>query len=117
VFRLVSGSPPSAVQLTSDGNPLTADAAPVINDRSLVVSNGRVFFRTTEGAVARQTTKRVSVASDGTPGICGCFEDPQPAISADGRFVAFVSGAFNLVNGDTNSVADVFVHDRLTGVT
>lgn len=35
-----------------------------------------------------------------------------PAISADGRFVAFVSSASNLVPNDTNGVEDVFVYDR-----
>jgi Tol biopolymer transport system component len=39
------------------------------------------------------------------------------SISADGRFVAFVSGATNLIGGDTNGRADIFVHDRQTGVT
>lgn len=39
----------------------------------------------------------------------------QPRVSADGRFVAFVSWASDLVPDDTNSVADVFVHDRLAG--
>src|SRR6185503_1803819 len=42
----------------------------------------------------------------------------HPSISADGRFVAFESYATNLVANDFNgSVADVFLHDRLTGVT
>ena len=40
-----------------------------------------------------------------------------PSISANGRFVAFVSSANNLVVGDTNDVRDVFVHDRQTGMT
>ena len=40
-----------------------------------------------------------------------------PAISADGRFVAFDSDATNLVPGDTNGVHDVFVRDRRTGTT
>ncbi len=41
----------------------------------------------------------------------------RPAISADGRVVAFHSQASNLVEGDTNRAADVFVRDRLTGET
>ncbi|NEN91321.1 MAG: DUF4347 domain-containing protein [Okeania sp. SIO3H1] len=41
----------------------------------------------------------------------------SPAISSDGRFVAFSSVADNLVSGDTNGARDVFVHDRQTGVT
>ena len=40
-----------------------------------------------------------------------------PAISADGRFVAFISDATNLVPGDTNGRYDVFVRDRQTGTT
>ena len=40
-----------------------------------------------------------------------------PAISADGRFVAFNSDATNLVPGDTNGARDVFVRDRQTGTT
>ncbi|WP_050502737.1 PD40 domain-containing protein, partial [Streptomyces monomycini] len=56
----------------------------------------------------------VSVAGDGTPGdaLSG-----SPEISADGRYVAFYSGATNLVPGDTNGEGDVFVHDRRTGRT
>lgn len=39
------------------------------------------------------------------------------AMSSDGRFVAFCSEASNLVADDNNGVADVFVHDCLTGNT
>src|SRR6185295_11966609 len=39
------------------------------------------------------------------------------ALSADGRYIAFASGATNLVSGDTNSHYDIFVHDRITGET
>src|SRR5439155_23930792 len=62
----------------------------------------------------RQTgiTERVSVASDGTQ---GNKASSYPALSADGRFVAFDSDATNLVAGDTNGTTDVFVHDRQTG--
>lgn len=41
----------------------------------------------------------------------------QPAISADGRFVAFTSSAPDLVEGDSNGSLDVFVHDLRTGIT
>jgi hypothetical protein len=34
--------------------------------------------------------------------------------NADGRFVLFLSDASNLVSGDTNNIADVFVRDRAT---
>jgi hypothetical protein len=61
----------------------------------------------------KQTT-RVSVATDGKQGNNGGW---HPAISADGRYVAFWSGSSNLVEGDTNFVEDQFVHDRETKET
>ena len=60
------------------------------------------------------TITRVSVASDGTEAnghsIIG-------KISGDGRYVAFKSSVSNLGPGDSNGIADVFVHDRQTGAT
>ena len=41
----------------------------------------------------------------------------HPAISADGRYVAFGPVASNLVGGDTNGNRDVFVRDRQAGTT
>jgi len=61
----------------------------------------------------RQTT-RVSVDSAGNAENSDSW---YPSISADGRYVAFTSDASNLVPGDTNNAADVFVHDRQTGQT
>jgi Ca2+-binding RTX toxin-like protein len=40
-----------------------------------------------------------------------------PSISADGRYITFVSSASNLVAGDTNGVDDVFLYDRATKIT
>jgi Tol biopolymer transport system component len=60
------------------------------------------------------TTERVSVSSGGEQ---GNFTSASPALSADGRFVAFDSAANNLVAGDTNGRADVFIRDRLAGTT
>lgn len=60
------------------------------------------------------TTSRVSVS---TGGVQGNSFSGYAAISADGGHVAFMSSASTLVPGDTNSTADVFVHDRSTGAT
>lgn len=60
--------------------------------------------------------QRASVASDGTQG--NSFSgNAQAAVSADGRYVAFVSLASNLVPNDTNKAADVFVFDRQNKTT
>ncbi len=42
-------------------------------------------------------------------------DSSQPAVSANGRFIAFTSTADNLVAGDDNATADVFVADLGTG--
>jgi Tol biopolymer transport system component len=60
------------------------------------------------------TTVRVSVATGGAQGNRGGY---QPAMSADGRYVAFTSWSTDLVSGDTNNTGDVFVRDLLAGTT
>ncbi|MFG1947475.1 TolB family protein [Nonomuraea sp. NPDC048826] len=60
------------------------------------------------------TTTLVSVSDGSTR---GTGESYHPAISEDGRWVAFTSDAANLVAGDTNGVADVFLRDLRTGTT
>jgi Tol biopolymer transport system component len=56
----------------------------------------------------------VSVAADGS---WGSGASTDPVMTPDGRFVAFVSAANNLVAGDTNGIADVFVRDLVNGTT
>jgi Tol biopolymer transport system component len=58
--------------------------------------------------------ERVSVASDGSQAE---YSSLAPAVSAEGRYVAFDSHASNLVPEDANDTTDVFRHDRSTGET
>jgi Tol biopolymer transport system component len=73
----------------------------------------------------RRTVVRVSVDSSGReqsaprnndaePGNFTPPLEPMPAVSGDGRFVAFSSPASNLVPKDTNNANDIFVHDAIT---
>jgi len=62
----------------------------------------------------QRATTRESVSSTGTQSNGIAY---KPAVSADGRWVAFPSAANNLVAGDTNGVRDVFIRDRDTGTT
>jgi Tol biopolymer transport system component len=59
-------------------------------------------------------TSRVSVDSLGNQ---GNDVSVSPSVSADGRYVAFLSIASNLVPGDTNNFPDIFVRDRQLGTT
>ncbi|HEV7862507.1 MAG TPA: hypothetical protein VGR20_07390 [Acidimicrobiia bacterium] len=53
----------------------------------------------------------ISLAVDGGEADGASF---TPAISADGRYVAFTSAASTMVSGDTNGTEDVFVFDRVS---
>src|SRR4051794_24780752 len=87
-------------------------AAPAWADSSYPMRSGRIVC-------PRGTTERVSIATGGAEGNGPSWSSSSraPAISGGGRFVAFGSFATNLVQGDTNSVADVFVRDRKIGTT
>ena len=58
--------------------------------------------------------ERVSLANDGGQANAG---SAQAAISHDGSIIAFHSNANNLVVGDSNGWADVFVRDLAAGTT
>ncbi len=67
---------------------------------------------------ATGVVSRVSLGPGGAQSVGGVIDAPYAlAISADGQVVAFASFAPDLVPGDGNGVADVFVHDRRNGVT
>ncbi len=65
---------------------------------------------TAPAAAAAPSTVRVSESSASVEANAGSGQGGV-AVSADGRYVAFLSDASNLVPGDANGVADVFVRD------
>ena len=127
------------VSIDSSGNPAEKVNGDVLGaSGSAITPDGRFVLFTTAASnlVAgdtnnssdvfvhdRQTgaTTRVSVDSAGNqaqcPTVFGLSCSGGGSISSDGRFVAFISNATNLVPGDTNNAADIFVHDRQTGQT
>ncbi len=61
---------------------------------------------------ATGTIRRASMAATGSQSDGGSY---APALSRDGRYVAFESEAGNLVTGDDNSVLDIFVCELASG--
>jgi hypothetical protein len=59
----------------------------------------------------QSTTEREDIAADGTPENGSAS---QPTVSADGRFVVFVSNATNLVSGVPGNL-QIYLRDRKTG--
>lgn len=95
------------------------DSRPVIRSRrrslariaSLAMACGSLVISGTalgaQGPLIRISANPSGAQPDG--------ESSGGAVSADGRYVAFTSGATNLVSGDTNGRKDVFRYDRTTG--
>lgn len=115
VASLASLAGPGAGNGPSSRPDLSADGQVVVfaSDATNLVTgdaNGHrdIFVRDRK----RGVTRLVSVAPSGAP---ANGASDRPTISEDGRFVAFVSAASNLIAGDTNGVADVFRVDLRTG--
>jgi Tol biopolymer transport system component len=131
VYELETGNT-IRVSIDSEGN--EADGTSYNNSRFSISENGQfitfVSNATNLDLITEDTnggwdvfvheremgvTKRVSVASDGTEG--GYSDFAFSSISSDGRYVAFVTMASNLVPEDNNEWWDLFVHDMHTGKT
>ena len=109
----ISGSAGSfAPVLSADGRFVVF----VSQARNLVATDNRApLLQVYRRALASGVTELVSVSTNGTGGANeGAY---APAVSSDGRFVAFESVAGNLVANDTNGVNDVFVRDMNSGAT
>ncbi len=114
------------VSLTSNGQAPNGDTwvADISDDGRVVVfqssatnlvpgdTNG--FYDIFARDRASGVTERLSVGPGGIEANHFCF---SPAISGDGRYVVFTSGASNLVPGDQGLVSNVFLRDRQLGVT
>ncbi len=61
------------------------------------------------------TTNLVSHSFSSLSG--GNGDSTMPSLSQDGRYVVFSSRASDLVSGDNNGAADVFVHDQFRQIT
>ena len=90
------------VAFSSDGTDLVAE--PMVP----------LYFRIYVRDRATGSTELASRATDGSACNGTCY---APSFSDDGRYLAFLSSATNLVEGDTNGKTDVFVVDRWTGAT
>lgn len=97
-------------EVSNDGRHVTfwSDDSAVVPGDTNGISD--VFVRDLQAG----TTRLVSTSADG-----GSADGPSdgPALTADGRYVVFNSGAANLVAGDTNGAYDVFRTDLRTGTT
>lgn len=93
---------------TANNLVLTSNNIPI---PSLVPARFNVYLRDR----TNQTTTLVSISTNGTAGGNG---DSFPiALSTNGQFALFESRANNLIAGDTNNAADIFLRDLNSGET
>lgn len=101
----------NAPSISADGNFVAFNSAAtdlVANDTNM---RSDVFvFNIANGTVSRVSINSTAAEANGQSA-------GTPAISANGRYVAFESTATNLVAIDTDTVADIYRHDRQTGAT
>ncbi|NQU48067.1 MAG: hypothetical protein HQ519_05425, partial [Planctomycetes bacterium] len=117
-FSLISQSPQqrpadaysNAPSLSADGN--------VLSFTSLASNlHGADFNTYRDVFVYQQSTGNLELASAIPSGRAGNGPSHSSQISANGRYVVFVSEANNLVAGDNNQCADIFVRDLRSGRT
>jgi RHS repeat-associated protein len=95
------GVPCGGGNVSSDGHELMA--APVASDGgsiAVAIPGGTPCGRSAGAYLYKTATGSMALAADAVV-----------SVSSDGRFIAFASGADDLVDGDTNNAADVFLRD------
>jgi len=100
----------SSPRLSDDGRFVVFDSGA----RNLTALDTNVYADIFRKDLATGKIEIVSMSSNGQAANGG---SSSSRISADGRYVVFVSNASNLVGGDTNSKGDVFLRDMLSGET
>lgn len=80
--------------------------------RASVTANGGEI-----GPALCGTTNRSAVPDSFDPGNCGYNAGTDPAISADGRYIGFVSHIAGVTTGGTDGRPDVYVYDRTVNRT
>lgn len=91
--------------------------AAVAPDPSVNAGTGltSIFLRDTCVGGPAGCMPQTTLISSGVDGADANGASRSPAISANGRFVAFESDAGNLVPGDTNDATDIFLRDTCNG--
>ena len=108
------------VVFSSEASNLVADDTNTDCQRSYLNDNSEwvtASFNCSDIFVKDRLTNEIRLISVSSTGVHGNDSSTLPSMSADGRYVAFVSSADNLVENDTNETRDIFVHDLQTGET
>jgi hypothetical protein len=121
-FVLFDCDDPAVLGLSTGNNPVlvlrdtcrgAASCTPTNFPITVLVDGGVRDTCAGQGPGCTASTQRASVASDGGQRQSGGFD--APALSNDGRFVAFASNDDTLTDDDTSPGVDFFVRDTCRG--
>jgi trimeric autotransporter adhesin len=116
---VLSGGALSLPLMSSDGRYAVYVLASTDGVTEIAGSTQNIFVKDTCTGAPSGCSQSTTLVSAGMSGAAANGDSILPAISggisADGRYVTFVSSASNLVATDTNGVADAFVRDTCTG--
>ncbi|WP_372631349.1 S-layer homology domain-containing protein [Cohnella sp.] len=105
----------SRVSISADGRYIAFDSigTKIVPDdtRTTIGSNDRAVY------LYDAALDEMKMISRSPTGQRGNHYSYYPIISADGRYVAYLSKANNIVPADTQQVQDVYVYDRVNGTT
>lgn len=113
--RSTKGSCSRYSSISADGRYVAFDTDAPLGDGDIneeVDVYSRDLKRGTTELISRGVGGTPALGGADSPGCLGRSLSWDPSITPDGRYVAFSSHAMNLVVGDTNGLADVFVFDR-----
>jgi uncharacterized repeat protein (TIGR01451 family) len=108
---------PSKISISADGRYITYAAYTLRDPNSSPIYLNTCSYKCLDVFlydIVKKSTTKVSTSYDGGN---SNNESYSPAISTDGRYIAFVSDASNLVVEDKNNITDIFVYDRISKQT
>jgi Tol biopolymer transport system component len=103
-----------APSVSMDGRHVAFSSTAPLDGRPVLLRASRPVVNVYVRDLKTSVTSRVSLRPDGAQPNASSYD---VSISGDGRYVAFVSDATDLVRGDMNRAPDVFLFDANTGVT
>jgi Tol biopolymer transport system component len=109
--------------MAGDGNSLEASVngdgrfVAFASDAPLLTTVNGEYSGASNIVIKDRLSGSIEVVSKSHDGGAANNASMDPVVNADGRFIAFTSGASNLVSTDTNPGLDIFVRDRQTNTT
>jgi hypothetical protein len=113
-----ANGPSAEPSLTSDARFVAYTSSATNLVTGIAFTGSRQVFLSATCITGTNCSSATVLVSEGTDGVSPANADSfAPSVSPDGRYVAFVSTATNLVKGVTTGAQEVFLRDTCFGIT